>query len=407
MIAITSKKLNHLLLNTVPPGSNVLYCGCSNGYILNRLRPKYGLGIDTNKDIINQARKKYPYLVFESKGILNLKIEEKFDFIVFDEFLPYISDVFLILKHVRSICKDNGKLIISSIPKIRLLSSVNWLFKRKNTRFRNWIPKQLLNTLLYLSNFWPRPEVHSCIIADTMKIKNKRKYSYSIIIPAYDEERNIIECVNRIPNLKRDYEIIIVNDGSKDRTAERVKEIMKKNKRIRFIDYKNNNGKGYATKLGLDASKKEVLMILDADMTVKPEDLPLFIEPFESKTAEFVNGTRMVYRMEDEAMRPINIFGNKIFSIIFSYLLNQNVTDTLCGTKCIFKKDYNRIKMEDKAWPDFDLLFGAAKLNLKIVEMPIWYQKRIAGESKMRVIKHGWMLLKASIRGFIELKLKM
>ena len=368
------KKFKLILKTTIPRGSSMLYLTYFN--------------LRDNAKMIRDSKK-------------------KLDFIVLDEVIPYLSDVFTFLKSVRKILRDDGKLIIRSVPKITITRSVVGLFKKGNSKKRNWIPKQLLHTLLYLSGFWPRFEVSSCIIADTIAEKSQKKYTYSIIIPAYNEEGNIANCINRVPDFGRDYEIIVVNDGSNDQTAQIVREIMKKDDRVKLIDYSPNHGKGYATKKGLDAATKDVLMILDADMTVKPEDIQLFIEPFESKSAEFVNGTRMVYPMQDQAMRTVNLFGNKMFSIIFSFILNQNVTDTLCGTKCLFRKDYKRILMEDNSWPDFDLLFGASKLNLKIVEVPIHYQNRVAGESKMKTLKHGWMLLKASFRGFFELKLKL
>jgi hypothetical protein len=350
------------------------------------------------------SRRDYPNLVFCNN--LEIKTARKFDYIILDEVLPYTEDAFSTLKRIRGLCKDDGKLLISGIPQATIFNTLLRLLVKKRGGPRNWIPKELVENLLYLSNFSPRREIKGFIIADAVEIKEKRKYRYSIIIPCYNEEGNISKCISRIPRLDRDYEIIVVNDGSRDKTAEAVKSVMKTNKRVRLIDYKNNRGKGYATRLGLNAATKEVLMILDADMSVRPEDLVMFVEPFESQNAEFVNGTRLVYPLGDDAMRALHIIGNKIFSMIFSYVLNQNVTDTLCGTKCLFRKDYRRIKMEDNAWPDFDLLFGAAKHNLKIVEMPIWYQNRQYGKSKMRTLKHGWMLLKAAMRGFIELKVR-
>ena len=389
----------------IPPHSDILYLSNSPGRILHSFRPRVGIGIDVYRKSIEADKRRYPDLIFYNKRIVDLNLKNKFDFVIIDDIFHYIDDVFMTLKKLRTLCKDDAKIIISKVPEITLLKSIFNLFKRRDGKQKNWIPKQLLYALLFLSDFWPRPNIDSCVIADTIEMKRKKRYSYSIIIPAYNEEGNIVQCVNRVPDLKRDYEIIVINDGSKDRTADKVKELMKNNSHLRLIDYKLNRGKGYATRTGLDAAKKDVLMILDADMTVRPEDLFLFMEPFESGNAEFVNGTRMVYPMANQAMRSVNIFGNKIFSIIFSYLLSQNVTDTLCGTKCIFRKDYHRIIMEDNAWPDFDLLFGASKKYLKIVEVPIQYQNRVSGESKMKVVKHGFMLLKASVRGFFELRL--
>ncbi|WP_160295256.1 glycosyltransferase family 2 protein [Geobacter sp. OR-1] len=307
---------------------------------------------------------------------------------------------------IRELCHDDSKLIMSEVKRLTLLRRIRSLLISEEKKINNWIPRSLIETLLYLADFSPRPKVNSCIISDALPVKQKREYSYSVMVPCYNEEGNIAQCINRIPDLQRDYEIIVVNDGSSDRTAEVVQELMVNNSRIRFVDNRVNRGKGYATKCGLDLATKDVLVILDADMTVMPEDLPLFIAPFESRHAEFVNGTRMVYPLADKAMGPVHMFGNTIFSLIFSYLLNQKVTDTLCGTKCMFRKDYQRIVMKDEAWPDFDLLFGASQLNLKIVEVPIRYQPRISGESKMKTLKHGLMLLTASFKGFLKLKLK-
>jgi len=349
------------------------------------------------------SRHEYPHLVFSSS--LEINGAKRFDYVILDEVLPYCDDAYSTLKRMRELCRDDGKLIISGVPKATIFNTLIRLIKKKRGGPRNWIPKELFENLLYLASFSPRPMIHGLIIADAVEIKKKREYSYSIIIPCFNEEENIGRCIERVPAFKRDYEIIVVNDGSTDHTAQAVRKIMGKNRRVRLIDYKPNRGKGYATIQGLNAAKKDVLMILDADMSVRPEDLTLFLEPFESQNAEFVNGTRMVYPLGDDAMRALHIFGNKIFSMIFSYVLNQNVTDTLCGTKCLFRKDYARIRMCDTAWPDFDLLFGAAEHNLKIVEMPIWYQNREYGKSKMRTLKHGWMLLKAAIRGFVRLRL--
>ncbi len=406
---MSSKKLHKLVLSTVPKGANILYVGCEDGAILHELGPAYGLGID-NKRNVTKAQEKYPELHFSYGSILSIPQDKKFDFIILDDILPYIEDVYSVLKFLRSLCNDNAKLVTTKIPSVLTIHKVfNVMaspYVREDNKQKNWVPNQLFFTLLYLSGFLPRPERRSCIIADVLENKKRKKYSYSIIIPAFNEEGNIAECINKIPPLRREYEVIVVNDGSKDRTGAIVKEIMKKDKRVRLIDYEKNRGKGYATKQGMDAAKNDVLMILDADMTVEPRDLLLFIEPFELQSAEFVNGTRMVYPMEDQAMRRLNLFGNKIFSIIFSYILGQHVTDTLCGTKCLFRKDYQRIKLEDDAWPDFDILFGASKLNLKIIEIPVHYQRRVSGESKMLPLKHGFMLLRESWKGFIELKIK-
>jgi glycosyltransferase involved in cell wall biosynthesis len=159
-------------------------------------------------------------------------------------------------------------------------------------------------------------------------------------------------------------------------------------------------GKGDAVRRGFAIASGDMLMILDADMTVPPEDLPRFYEVLRSAKGDFANGVRLVYPMEDQAMRYLNMVGNKFFSLAFSWLLGQPIKDTLCGTKVLWKVDYdlivaNRSYLGDfDPFGDFDLLFGAAKLNHKIVDLPIRYRERKYGTTNIQRWKHGWLLLR-------------
>lgn len=159
-------------------------------------------------------------------------------------------------------------------------------------------------------------------------------------------------------------------------------------------------GKGDAVRTGFSHASGDMLMILDGDMTVPPEDLPRFYEALCSGKGEFINGVRLVYPMEKEAMRFLNLVGNKFFSLAFTWLLGQPIKDTLCGTKVLWKEDYERIAQKRSCFGDFDpfgdfdLLFGAAKLNLKIMEMPVRYRERTYGSTNISRWRHGWMLLK-------------
>jgi glycosyltransferase involved in cell wall biosynthesis len=170
-------------------------------------------------------------------------------------------------------------------------------------------------------------------------------------------------------------------------------------------------GKGDAVRKGFDAASGDVLMILDADLTVPPEDLPRFLHPLATGKGRFVNGTRLVYPMEERAMKFVNYMGNWFFSKLFTWLLEQPIRDTLCGTKVLLKSDYEDIKAGRKhfgefdPFGDFDLLFGAARLRLKIGDIPIRYRRRVAGESKVSVLRHGMLLARMTLIGFYRLKL--
>jgi glycosyltransferase involved in cell wall biosynthesis len=171
-----------------------------------------------------------------------------------------------------------------------------------------------------------------------------------------------------------------------------------------------SKGKGGAVREAFAAASGDLLFILDADLTMPPEQLPKFYEAMRSGTAEFVNGVRLVYPMEDQAMRFLNMVANKSFSLAFSWLLGQPIKDTLCGTKAMFRADYEAIARhrayfgDFDPFGDFDLLFGASKLNLRLVDMPIRYAARTYGETNILRWRHGWLLLRMVIFAARRLK---
>jgi len=228
--------------------------------------------------------------------------------------------------------------------------------------------------------------------------------SVSVIVAARNEAGNIADILRRVPPLGSRTQLVFVEGHSTDNTYETIEAQIKQHPEKDIQLYRQTGkGKGDAVRLGFDKADGDILMILDADMTVPPEDLPRFVDAIASGKGEFVNGVRLVYPMEDQAMRFFNILGNKFFSLAFSWLLEQPIKDTLCGTKVMWREDYrhlaaNRAYFGDfDPFGDFDLLFGAAKLNLKIVEMPVRYRSRTYGETNIDRWRHGWMLLKMVI----------
>jgi glycosyltransferase involved in cell wall biosynthesis len=231
---------------------------------------------------------------------------------------------------------------------------------------------------------------------------NSDRFSVSVIIPARNERGNIETAVQRIPSMGSKTEIIFVEGGSKDGTLDEIKRVVNLYGEKQNITYcvQSGSGKANAVRDGFARATGDVLMILDGDLTVAPEDLPKFFNALATNHGEFVNGSRLVYPMEKEAMRFLNLIGNKFFSILFTYLLDQKFKDTLCGTKVLFKLDYEKIVAnrsyfgEFDPFGDFDLIFGAAKQNMKIVEMPIRYTERTYGTTNIQRWRHGLLLLK-------------
>jgi len=284
-------------------------------------------------------------------------------------------------------------LLLAGFEPIRLTQEILWplplggLANRLLVRF--W-PFQHLA----ISNFMiarPAPE----------RIKEPR---VSVIIPARNESGNIKAIFSRTPQMGRETELIFVEGHSKDDTYAAIQREIETNPSTPSLLLRQTGiGKADAVRLGFSKAKGDVLMILDADLTVPPEDLPRFYEALVSGKGEFINGVRLVYPMEKEAMRTLNFLGNKFFSLAFSWLLGQPIKDTLCGTKVLWKKDYERIAANRSYFGDFDpfgdydLIFGAAKLNLKIIDLPIRYRERTYGSTNISRWKHGMLLMRMVI----------
>jgi glycosyltransferase involved in cell wall biosynthesis len=238
------------------------------------------------------------------------------------------------------------------------------------------------------------------------------EYSCSIVIPCKDEEGNVEEAIRRIPMMGGHDEIIFVDGNSTDGTVDEVERMIREHpeKDIKLIHQRDSAGKGDAVRKGFAAAEGDILMILDADLTVPPEDLPKFYQAIVLDKGEFINGTRLVYPMREGAMRFLNLLGNRLFSHLFTLILEQRFSDTLCGTKVLLRDDYQKICRSRSyfgdfdPFGDFDLIFGAVKLNLKITEVPIRYRERTYGSTKISRFRHGWLLWKMTWKAFKSFK---
>jgi glycosyltransferase involved in cell wall biosynthesis len=255
----------------------------------------------------------------------------------------------------------------------------------------------------YLAKIWPFKyfALTNFIIARPKILPKETNPAVSIIVPALNEAGNVEELINRTPEMGSMTEILFIEGHSTDDTFDTINNAIQTYPQRNIKVFQQvGRGKGDAVRLGFSQAQGEILMILDADMTVPPESLPRFFDAINSGTGELINGVRLVYPMEIQAMRYLNLVGNKFFSLTFSWLLGQPVKDTLCGTKVIRKKDYEKI-VQNRSYfgdfdpfGDFDLLFGAAKLNLKIVEIPVRYAERTYGATNIDRWRHGWLLLR-------------
>jgi SAM-dependent methyltransferase len=441
-----------LLRFLVEPQKNVLSVRCGTGYHLAAVAPKQGKGIDVCAEIVEIARQQNPAfelaVAFPDKEEFRQAFQsgEKFDYILFSN-IGDTADVLQALRNLKPLCLRHSRLLVETYNHLwePLVRFAEWLGMKVPSTERNWLSTADIRNLMRLAGF-EALETHRIVIlpkyvpllaaflnrfcARLPLVKRlcmtqivvgrllpspvpKEELSVSVIVPCKDEKGNVEDAVRRIPQLGRRTEIIFCDDRSSDGTAE---EVLRVQSLYPEKDIHLQRGPGVCKSrnvwTGFDAATGDVLMILDADLTTMPEELPYFMDVIASGQAEFVNGSRLVYPVPKGAMTPANMLGNKFFSVAFTYLLGQRVKDTLCGTKVLWRSDWHRIKpmvgswgIEDR-WGDYELLFGAAKLNLKIVDLPVHYQERIYGSTKMtRVFRNGLVMLKMCWHGFLKLKL--
>lgn len=417
----------------IPAGQRVLELGCGVGDLLAAVKPARGVGVDFSPATLALARERHPQLEFHEADAAAFRPDEAFDYIVLSDLVNDLPDVQAVLENAQLSASPRTRLVINfqnslwrpflalaerlgakslttpqnwlSLADMKgLLSLAGWEIIRTETRilWPAWTP--LFEPML---NRWLAPLFkHFCLSIVVVARPRPtpvedRHYTCSVVIPARNEAGNIEPAVLRTPELGAGTELIFIEGHSTDGTWEELQRVQEKypHRRIKVLK-QQSAGKGGAVREAFAQATGDILMILDADLTMPPEELPKYYEVLRRNQAEFVNGCRLVYPMQDEAMQFLNMIANKCFGIAFSWLLGQPLKDTLCGTKALFRSHYeliaaNRAYFGDfDPFGDFDLLFGAAKQNLKIVELPIRYQARSYGATNIHRWRHGWLLLR-------------
>lgn len=421
----------------IPEGARVLEIGCGRGDLLASLKPGYGLGVDFSPDMIQIARSRHPDLDFQVSDVHDLELKgESFDFIVLSDTVNDLWDVHAALQRVRICCVARTRIVFNFFSHLweAPLAWAQWLGVATPTLPQNWLTTSDLENLLRLSGYEPLrdwPEVvaplplpgagianrilakiapfrwfamTNFVLARPAAEQNAHLPVVSVVVAARNESGHIDELLARIPEMGAGTEILFVEGNSTDDTYEVIEKAIAANphRNCKLLK-QSGKGKGDAVRAGFSAATGDILMIVDADISVPPEDLPRFYEVLVSGKGEFCNGVRLVYPMQDQAMRFANLVGNKFFAWAFSWLLGQPIRDTLCGTKVMWKAHYERIRANRKyfgdfdPFGDFDLLFGAAKLNLKIMEVPVRYRARRYGETNISRWRHGMVLLRMVI----------
>ena len=432
----------------IDDNDTVIEIGCGTGQTISKLKGKDKTGIDFSPLMIVQAKKAYPEINFHLCDAEQISIDKKFDVIVLSNVIGYFDNVNDVFDEIKKLCHSKTRILISYYNFLwePFLKFAEFLGIKKKMPRQSWLSIHDINNLLYLSGFETYRSARRTLLPIQIPLFSfinnrffarlpffnmfclnhfvfarpispelfKEEFSTSVVIPARNESGNIENAILRMPQFGKHIEIIFIEGNSTDDTWAKIQEIQAKYKDTHDIKImqQDGKGKGDAVRKAYSQATGDILMILDADLTVPPEDLPKFYNTLVSGKGEFINGSRLVYPMQKNAMRPLNTLGNKFFGSVFSWLLEQPVKDTLCGTKVMFRTDYEKLARnrgffgDFDPFGDFDLIFGAYKLNLKIIDLPIRYQERIYGDTNISRFKHGFLLLKMVIFALGKIKFK-
>jgi SAM-dependent methyltransferase len=416
----------------IPADASVLEVGCGSGELLALLPNRDICGVDLSARQIERACARLPHGRFFTQAGETLDVPGAFDVIILSETLNQAADLQRLLERLHAVSTARTRLIFNfysgmwrpilavatalgikapSPPGnwlghediVNLCDLADWQILRSDARILCPTPVPVLEPLLnrYAAPWLPWLCLTTFCVARPRGQAAKRPCTVSVVVPARNEAGNIEAAVLRTPELGAGTELIFIEGHSRDDTWEAIQRVAAKypERRIKAMR-QTGKGKGNAVREAFAAATGDILMILDADLTMPPEELPKFYRTLASGHAEFANGVRLVYPMEERAMRFLNFCANKTFSMAFSWLLGQPVKDTLCGTKALFRCDYEKIAAnrayfgDFDPFGDFDLLFGADKLNLKIADIPIRYRERTYGTTNIQRWSHGWLLLR-------------
>jgi SAM-dependent methyltransferase len=429
----------------IPPGQSVLEIGCGTGELLAALKPSRGVGVDLSEQMVEVATRRYPELRFVQSSGEEIELGETFDVIVLSDLVPYAHDLVTLFDRVRAHCRPDSRVIVNSYsrawrPLIRVAELVG---AKPRKPIRNWVGAPDVRNLFDIAGFetitesrrilLPKhvpglslaanglvanifPFNHLCVTwwVVARPKPSPREAAVSVVVPCRNERGNVRPLTRRVPEIGTATEIVFVEGGSRDGTREEIEAVVAepRDTPTRFVP-QSGTGKGNAVRDGFAAAENDLLMILDGDLSVRPEELPGFYRVWSEGTAEFVNGSRLVYDVEPGAMRFANMVGNKVFSLLLKAIMGQQVKDTLCGTKVLDRTSYARIASgrsyfgEFDPFGDFDLLLGAARLNLKIVDLPIRYQPRTYGETNISRWRHGLLLLRMTLFAFWKFRVEV
>ncbi|MDG2306752.1 MAG: bifunctional class I SAM-dependent methyltransferase/glycosyltransferase family 2 protein [Candidatus Binatia bacterium] len=438
--------LRDLLRDIVEPDRDVLCLRSDVGQYLDWVRPRRGVGIEISPELTDIAKQQRPGFEFLTGDVENPEVDGTFDYILIVDAVNELFDVQGTLENLRPNCRPDTRIVIVFYnflwqPLAELAERLG--MKREQPK-QSWLSFQHLAQLAQLAGYepvrryrktlWPFPTplvgtllnggiaklplferlclTQALVLRPTPEPAQRAEdVTVSVVIPCKDEFGNIEAAVRRTPQMGAHTELVFCDDRSTDGTADEVRRLQRENpdRNIRLVE-----GPGICKAenvwAGFDAAEGDILMILDGDLAVPPEELPKFYQALVDGRGEFINGTRMVYPMRNQAMRLLNVFGNKLFSMLFGFVLGQDISDTLCGTKAVWRRDYERMRPlrgswgTNDRWGDYELIFGAARLGLRHLDLPVHYMERTYGDTKMnKRLGNARVMLRMSLEAYRRL----
>ena len=424
----------------IPPGHRVLEIGCARGDLLAKLKPSRGVGLDVSAGMVAAARERHPGLEFIHTAGESFGGDEKFDYIVLSDLAPFVYDLQALFESVVAHAHRDTRVILNTFSNAwrPVVFVATRLGLRPDHPMRNWVAPADLENLLALAGLvvvtrrreillpvrgGPLSAIVNGVLARLPLFRSlaasywvvarpapgsRVSASVSVVVPCRNEAGSIDAIVDRIPDMGIETEIVFAEGGSTDGTRARIEAaIERRSDRAIKLVVQSGKGKANAVHEAFAAAKNDILMILDGDMTVVPEELPKFYDGLVTGRGDLLIGARLVYGMEPGAMRFVNLVGNKFFAWLMSFVLGQYAKDTLCGTKALFRQDYERMfarrhefGREEDPYGDFELLLGASLLGLTIINVPVRYRARIYGESQIDPFPESGMLFRFATAGF-------
>lgn len=435
------KRVIHFYQAHIPVGSSVLHINCHDGFLLHALQPLLAVGI---RGVDSATWHQNGYFMYDQLEVVPSGMT--FEYVIVSQETMYVPDVQLFLEQLSGYITPHSRIMIDVYAGSKKIAHT---FSRASQKLRhtpvNWFSKEDMINIAYLAGYEIVRTTSYLLVSRYMKIiswfcnkllshmpffsmlNQQRVYifrpfprainaaqtSVTVVIPCRNESGNIERAITSLPKMGSHTQIIFVEGNSTDDTYDRIRMVQENNSdKDILVLVQDGIGKGDAVRKGFAHATGDILMILDADLTVDPSDLPKFFDALVTGRGEFINGSRLVYGMESGAMQFLNSIANAGFGYLFSWLLGQRVKDTLCGTKVLWKYDYDAIAQERSffgltdPFGDFDLLFGAARLSRKIIDLPIAYKRRIYGQTNIRRFYHGLILIRMSLYALSVFKLR-